>query len=62
VADELEREIVEHGLTVTLERKACLGLCLKGPNVQLLPEGKNWHGVRETGEIVTYIKHLHSKT
>jgi len=62
LADKLEREIAEHRLPVVLERKACLGMCLKGPNVQLLPEGRNWHEVRETGEIVAYLKHLYSKT
>lgn len=62
LADRLGREIAEHGLSIELERKACLGMCLKGPNVQLQPEGRNWHEVRETREIVAYLKHLHSKT
>lgn len=58
VASKLEQEIVAAGLCVSLERKACLGICLKGPNVQLLPEGKFWHGVsiRDMGEIVAYLK------
>lgn len=58
IAQRLEQAIAEQGLLVSLERVRCLSLCQKGPNVQLLPEGKNWHGVDQgkVGEIVDYLK------
>ena len=60
IAEKLERELAESGLIVPLVRIGCLGVCLKGPNVQLLPEGKSWHGVNidDVEEIVGYIKHI----
>jgi (2Fe-2S) ferredoxin len=61
IAAKLERELAEAGLFVPLERMGCLSKCLTGPNVQLLPEGKNWHEVSidNVEEIVAYIK-LHT--
>lgn len=43
---------------VVLERIGCLGMCLKGPNVQLQPEGRNWHavGLQDVEAIVAYLK------
>jgi (2Fe-2S) ferredoxin len=58
IAEALEKEVSGEGLPVQVERIACMSMCQKGPNVQLLPEGKNWHGVglRDVGEIVAHIK------
>lgn len=63
IAAQLEREIAESGLLVQVERIACLGMCLKGPNVQLLPEGRNWHAVHlgHVGEIVACLKQRDAK-
>jgi (2Fe-2S) ferredoxin len=63
IVAKLEREITEAGLFVLLERIGCFGACLKGPNVQLLPKGKIWHGVciESVEEIVDHIKHMSSK-
>jgi (2Fe-2S) ferredoxin len=59
IAAKLEREFADAGLIVPVERIGCLGACLKGPNVQLQPEGKSWHGVcsDDVHEIVAHIKH-----
>lgn len=58
IASKLEQEIAEAGLCVPLERKACLGMCLKGPNVQILPMGDTWHEVKlgDVEEIVVSLK------
>lgn len=58
IAAQLEREIAESGLLVQVERMSCLGMCLKGPNVQLQPEWRNWHAVHlgQVGEIVACLK------
>lgn len=58
IAETLEREVSAMELPVAVERIACLGMCQKGPNVQLLPDGKNWHGVSlgNVGEIVAHLK------
>ena len=58
IAEKLEWEIAKQQLIVPLERKGCLGACLKGPNVQLLPQGKYWHEVNidDVEKIVAYIK------
>jgi (2Fe-2S) ferredoxin len=63
IAAKLERELTEAEIFVTLERIGCFGACLKGPNVQLLPEGKMWHEVdiETVEEIVDHIKHMSSK-
>lgn len=63
IASKLEQGIAEAGLCVPLERKACLGMCLKGPNVQTLPEGESWHevGLGDVEEIVAYLKQRGSK-
>jgi (2Fe-2S) ferredoxin len=42
LASMLEAAIAKSGLSVSLERKKCLGLCLEGPNVRLFPDGKSW--------------------
>jgi len=59
IAETLERELIDSGLSVPLEHVACFGACLKGPNVRLLPTGKSWHGVNinDAAEIIAYIKH-----
>lgn len=64
IADGLEKAVSEYGLPVGIERIACLSLCQKGPNVQLQPEGKNWHGVscRDVEEIVAYTSAVINKT
>ena len=63
IAEKLEREIAEGELIVPLERIGCLGACLKGPNVQLLPEGKCWHEVNvdDVEKIAAYVKQNISK-
>lgn len=60
---KLEQGIAEALLEVPIEQKACLSMCLKGPNVQLQPEGKNWHGVglNDVQEIVEYLKQCGTK-
>lgn len=63
IATKLEQELAEGGLSIPLERIGCLGACLRGPNVQFLPEGKGWHGVGidDVEAIVAYITHNASK-
>ncbi len=58
IAGALEQALDTAGLPVTLERVACLGLCLKGPNVRLAPEGKVWHAVKleDVEQIVAHLK------
>jgi (2Fe-2S) ferredoxin len=58
IAAKLEQELAKAGLNVVVERMGCQGACLLGPNVQLLPEGKCWHGVSEdnVAQIVAYLQ------
>lgn len=49
--------MAEAGLCIPLERVSCLGMCLQGPNVQLLPDGKNWHAV-SPGAVEEIVAHL----
>ncbi|GBG13839.1 2Fe-2S ferredoxin [Novimethylophilus kurashikiensis] len=64
IAEALEKNVAEQGLSVGIERIPCLSLCQKGPNVQLQPEGKNWHGAscRDVEEIVAYTSAVINKT
>lgn len=57
VAEKLEQCINENRLAMSLKRVACFGICLKGPNVQLLPEGKYWHqvGLESVDAIIDYV-------
>ncbi len=58
IAKKLEQALAENRLDVALERIGCFGACLKGPNVKLMPAGKNWHGVSidDVDQIIAYIK------
>lgn len=57
IASKLEQTLAERGLSVPVERIACFGLCLKGPNVRLLPQGRFWHEVKpgDAEEIVAAL-------
>jgi len=48
------------GLDVIVEQTACMGMCVNGPTVRLLPDGKNWHRVdmQKIGEILEFVKQL----
>ena len=45
IATRLEEAIRQAGLDVVVERSACMSMCVNGPNIRLIPEGKNWHRV-----------------
>ena len=45
LACRLEEAILESGLDIAVERTACMSMCINGPNIRLLPQGKTWHRV-----------------
>ena len=47
LAKQLERQISERQLPITIEFRKCLGQCEKGPNMRLAPSGKFLHNVGE---------------
>ena len=38
--------LAERQAPVALVRTGCMGMCLKGPNVKLAPQGLVWNGVQ----------------
>lgn len=58
LAERLEREIRNSRLEITVEQSACMGMCQNGPNVRLLPDGKNWHrvGMQDVGSILDFLR------
>ena len=62
LADLLENALLAAGMEFTVERSPCMSMCVNGPNIRLLPEGKNWHrvGTREVDEIVAYLQQKNS--
>lgn len=53
----LQEMIAEQGVAVALETSGCMGMCLQGPNLKLLPDGRVWNAVQKTdvAEIVRQI-------
>jgi len=45
IADSLAQVISREKLDIDLERFKCLGLCQKGPNLRLAPDGRFFYGV-----------------
>ena len=58
IAIRLEEVIGLAGLEVTVERSSCMSMCVNGPNIRLLPEGKNWHRVdmQKIDEILEFVQ------
>lgn len=58
IASDLEAAILRSGLSVSLERKNCLGTCLDGPHVRLFPDGKSWRHVtsEDLPDIIACLK------
>lgn len=54
----LRQAIRQAGLDVVVEPTSCMSMCANGPNVRLLPEGKNWHHVdlQKTDEIIRFLQ------
>ena len=46
LAETLARMLAERQAPVALVRTGCMGMCLKGPNVKLVPQGLVWNGVQ----------------
>ena len=63
IASRLEIAIAQTGLNLTVERIACMSMCVNGPNVRLLPIGKNWHQVdrHKIGDIIDFVHGLQRK-
>jgi (2Fe-2S) ferredoxin len=45
IRELLEQEIALHNITICVAPFICFGLCDKGPNVRLAPNGKYFHAV-----------------
>lgn len=57
IATRLEQAIRQSGLAVKVERTSCMSMCVKGPNVRLLPAGMNWHevDVKTVEKIIAFL-------
>lgn len=55
---QLEQALQKAGVSIVVEASACMSMCIKGPNVRLLPAGKTWHQVNDQAvdEIVAFCK------
>lgn len=64
IATRLEQAIRQSGLAVEVERTSCMSMCVNGPNVRLLPTGKNWHRVdaKAVDEIVVFLSSNQNQT
>ena len=53
----LEQELVKMTLEVEVVASGCMGMCLKGPNLKLMPDGKVWNaaGVEQVAEIINIL-------
>lgn len=53
IEDELER----HALQVEVVVSGCMGMCLKGPNIKLMPEGRVWNaaGASQVNEMMDLL-------
>jgi len=60
IAARLETALQQAGLDVVVERSTCMSLCVNGPNVRLLPEGKSWQRVdrQKIDEILAFVQGL----
>lgn len=61
IAALLAEAIQQAGLDIIVEQSACLSMCINGPNIRLLPEGKNWQRVdmQKIDEILAFVQGLH---
>lgn len=56
VLDAMRKAVDSSGAPLEVVTSGCMGMCLKGPNVKLLPDGMVWNGVGEDGvaDIIKY--------
>lgn len=56
VLGAMRKAIAESGVSLELVTSGCMGMCLKGPNIKLLPDGVVWNGVGEeqVADIIEY--------
>jgi (2Fe-2S) ferredoxin len=43
MADELEQQLADEGLSIEVKRVECLGQCERGPNLRIAPGGCFYH-------------------
>lgn len=53
----LTEEIKIHSLNVDVAQSNCMLMCVKGPNIKLIPDGKVWNQVSSNTvpEIIHYL-------
>jgi len=58
IASTIEQVISSEQLNIQLERFKCLGLCQKGPNLRLAPDGQFFYGVCKENieEVVSALR------
>jgi (2Fe-2S) ferredoxin len=53
----VEHEVKRMALDLEVLSSGCMGMCLQGPNLKLMPDGKVWNAVRleQAVEIVNIL-------
>lgn len=53
----LQEAIDQLNVAVELETSGCMGMCLHGPNLKLMPDGRVWNGVKKT-EVIEIVRQV----